>query len=256
MESINTFKSLENLVGNQALGLRSQAHVIIIGVGGIGSWCAEYLVRSAIGKITLIDLDDICISNTNRQLHTQRSTLGRSKVQTLKSRMEDINPNAKVIGIEDFLTADNIAQYIKTDAYILDAIDSLSVKCELINYCLDQKIKLVTTGGAGGKTDPTKIIVADLSVTYNDPLLLRIRKRLRRCHDFPKKKKINLGIPTVFSPEEMKVNSAATICENLPIIPNCNNSLGTCVTVISSFAIYATKEVLNLIDHSANKTHE
>ncbi len=246
MNNVTTFKSLENLVGEQAISLRSKAHVIIVGVGGVGSWCAEYLVRSAVGKITLIDLDDICISNTNRQLHTQKSTLGKSKVRTLKTRMEDINPEVQVIGIEDFLTASNLNDYIKTDAIILDAIDSLSVKCELINYCLDQRIKLVTTGGAGGKSDPLKITVTDLSTTYNDPLLLRIRKKLRKNHDFPKKKKVHLGIPTIFSPEEMKTCDLNLIESE---IPNCNNSLGTCVTVISGFAIHATKEVLKMIDH-------
>lgn len=256
MNNMNiTFKSLENLIGERHLSQRSRVHITIVGVGGIGSWCAEYLARSAIGQITLIDLDDICISNTNRQLHTLQSTIGKSKVLTLKDRLLDINPNLTIHAIEDFLTINNLSTYITSNTIVLDAIDSLSVKCELIDYCLKNKIKLVTTGGAGGKLNPNQIKVSDLSQTYNDPLLLRIRKKLRRSHDFPKAKKIFLGIPTIFSPEiGIKPEEQLTIenevfCDQSLVAPNCNNGLGTCVTVISTFAAYAAKEVLNLIDN-------
>jgi tRNA A37 threonylcarbamoyladenosine dehydratase len=248
------FTGLENLIGKTKLEKRHQAKVTIIGLGGIGSWAAECISRSGIGHITLIDLDDICVSNTNRQIHTMQSTLGQSKVLTLKNRLIDISPEIEVHTVQDFLTSDNMQELISKDHIILDAMDSLKVKCELISYCLEQHIPLITTGGAAGKTDPTKVQINDLSQTFNDPLLLRVRKKLRRGFDFPKKKKVHLGIRTVFSPEEMLTltispnNDMEEICDQDSIIPNCNNGLGTCVTVISTFGILAAKEVLNIID--------
>lgn len=243
-----TFINLQHLIGITSFAKRSQASVTIVGVGGIGSWIAEFLVRSGLIHITLIDLDDICISNTNRQLHTMRSTLGKSKVLTLKARMEDINPLVKITAIEDFLTKENMSALINPHSFIIDAIDSLSVKCELVAYCISQGIKLVVTGGAAGKRNPQLVKVQDLSQTFNDPLLQRVRKKLRLDYEFPKKKKISLGIRTIFSPEEMIRNINQASCDSELVSTNCNNGLGTCVTVLTTFAVLATNEVLSLIE--------
>ena len=258
MSENTAFIGLENLIGKQLLQRRKQAKVIVVGVGGIGSWAAECLIRSSIGHMTLIDLDDICVSNTNRQIHTLNSTLGKSKVITLKERLLDISPESTITSIQEFLTIQNMEQHIGPGTIVLDAMDSLKVKCELISFCLEKNIPLITTGGAAGKSDPTQVRTDDLSQTFNDPLLLRVRKKLRLAHDFPKKKKVHLGIKTIFSPEDMKINPRPThqLCDTDSVIPNCSNGLGTCVTVISTFGIFAAKEILNAIDshnpHNSN----
>ncbi len=250
------FKSIENLIGKEKLKLRQQAHVIIVGVGGVGSWASECLTRAAIGHLTLIDLDDICVSNSNRQIHTLHSTIGKSKVLTLKDRIQDICPETQVNAIANFLTPETLCDYITPGAIVVDAIDGLKVKCALIDYCYEKNIPLITTGGAAGKSDPSQVRFADLSQTFNDPLLLRVRKKLRRGYDFPKKKKVHLGVTAIFSPEEIfhdtshcyPTDEISEVYDQNKMIPNCNNGLGTCVTVISVFGIYAAKEVLRLID--------
>src|SRR4051812_10354790 len=161
------FGGIARLYGAAALARFRHAHVCVIGVGGVGSWVVEALARSAIGRITMIDLDNVAESNINRQIHALSDTLGKAKVTALAERIAQINPFCEVTAIEDFITADNLDQMIGAVAcdYIIDAIDNVRAKTALIVYCRDNGIPLITIGGAGGQIDPTRIEIRDLSRT-------------------------------------------------------------------------------------------
>ncbi|STY60680.1 Molybdopterin-synthase adenylyltransferase [Mannheimia haemolytica] len=161
----------------------------------VGSWAVEALARSGIGKITMIDMDDICVTNINRQIHAMSGTVAQLKTEAMKERIERINPECVVEIIDDFLTQDNLADYLNRGYdYVIDAIDSLRVKAAMIAFCKRNKIKIITTGGAGGQTDPTKIQITDLSKTVQDPLAARVRSLLRKEYGFSNKKQIRRGV--------------------------------------------------------------
>ena len=182
------FGGIARLYGAAALERFSRAHVCVIGVGGVGSWAVEALARSAIGHMTLIDLDNLAESNVNRQIHALSATLGQAKVTALHERILQINPFCRVTEIEDFITADNLEAMIGLGNfdYIIDAIDDVRAKVALIAYCRRHGIRLVTLGSAGGQIDPTKIEIRDLCRTEQEPLLAKVRKRLRSEHGFPR----------------------------------------------------------------------
>jgi tRNA A37 threonylcarbamoyladenosine dehydratase len=200
------FGGIARLYGESALTSFKQAHVCVIGVGGVGSWAVEGLARSAIGKITMIDLDHLSESNVNRQLHALTDTLGKSKVDALAERIAQINPYCVVTRIEEFIDPDNVATLIPAGQfdYVIDAIDNTRAKTALVVHCRANHIPLVTIGSAGGQVDPTRIAVCDLSRTEQEPLLARVRKRLRRLHGFPRGTKNKFGIDAVYSTEPVR----------------------------------------------------
>ena len=199
------FAGIGRLYGAAALTRFGQAHVCVIGIGGVGTWAAEALARSAIGELTLIDLDMVAESNTNRQIHALGDQYGRAKVEAMAARIRDINPDAVLHLIEDFVTPENIAQHLAPRFdFILDAIDDTRAKVAIAAYCRDRQIPLVTAGAAGGKTNPTRIAVDDLSRTTQDALLSRVRQQLRKHHDFPRDPKRKFGIAAVYSEEAMR----------------------------------------------------
>ena len=200
------FGGIARLYGDSALTSFKQAHVCVIGVGGVGSWVVEGLARSAIGKITMIDLDHLSESNVNRQLHALTDTLGKSKVDALAERIAQINPYCVVTRIEEFIDPDNVATLIPAGQfdYVIDAIDNTRAKTALVVHCRANHIPLVTIGSAGGQVDPTRIAVCDLSRTEQEPLLARVRKRLRRLHGFPRGTKNKFGIDAVYSTEPVR----------------------------------------------------
>ena len=200
------FGGIARLYGESALTSFKQAHVCVIGIGGVGSWAVEGLARSAIGKITMIDLDHLSESNVNRQLHALTDTLGKSKVDALAERIAQINPYCVVTRIEEFIDPDNIATLIPAGQfdYVIDAIDNTRAKTALVVHCRANHIPLVTIGSAGGQVDPTRIAVCDLSRTEQEPLLARVRKRLRRLHGFPRGTKNKFGIDAVYSTEPVR----------------------------------------------------
>lgn len=209
------FGGIARLYGEAALTRFRAAHICVIGVGGVGSWVVEALARSAIGHITMIDLDNVAESNINRQLHALSDTLGMAKVTALAQRVTQINPYCEVTEIEDFLTADNLDEMIgaRHYDYIIDAIDHVRAKTALIAYCRQHDLKLVTIGGAGGQIDPTKIAVIDLCRTEQEPLLAKVRKRLRAEHGFPRGTKNKFGIDAVYSTEPLRFPESPEICE-------------------------------------------
>lgn len=183
------------LVGTEGLSRLAASKVVVVGVGGVGAMAAEMLVRAGIGHIVLIDSDTVSESNLNRQIIALRSTLGQSKCGVLSSRLLDINPSLDISVVEDFLAEDNVAALVGSDAsYVVDAIDTLSPKIALAQYCIRLGIPLVSSMGSGAKSDATQVRIVDIGKTYECPLARMMRKRLHKLG-------IDRGFLAVFSPE-------------------------------------------------------
>ena len=183
------FRRTELLLGNEAMGRIGEKRVIIFGVGGVGSWCAESLVRSGIRKLTIVDSDRICITNINRQLMATTKTVGQVKVDALKERLLSINPSAEITALQQIFTAETAESFeLGTYDYIIDAIDSLKDKALLILMACQTKAKLFSSMGAALKLDPTKIQVAEFWKVKGDPLARALRNRFKRDKQFPKRK--------------------------------------------------------------------
>jgi len=252
------FGGVARLYGDEALSTFRGAHVCVVGVGGVGSWAVEALARSAIGFITMIDLDNLAESNVNRQIHALTDTLGQAKVSALHDRIKQINPYCQVTEIEDFLTLDNLVPLIgegKFD-YVIDAIDDVRAKTALIAYCREHKVPLVTIGSAGGQIDPTKIEIRDLCRTEQEPLLAKVRKRLRSLHGFPRGTKNKFHIDAVFSTEPLQFPEAeACEVDGEDAAPaagvtglNCAG-FGSAMVVTASFGLIAAAHVLKQLAH-------
>ncbi len=209
------FGGINRLYGGAALDRLAQTHAVVIGIGGVGSWAAEALARSGIGRLTLVDLDHVAESNFNRQLHALDQTRGQAKVEAMAQRIAQINPQCDVRCVDDFLTPENVAEIISTDpaTLVLDAMDQVAAKIALIAWCKRHKQTVVTCGAAGGKLRGEFVQVADLSETTQDPLLAKVRTGLRRDHHFPAgqlkpvkggNKKTRFGIQAVYSTEAVK----------------------------------------------------
>ena len=196
---LNQFSGISRLMGHNVFNKLRSAHVTIIGLGGVGTWSAEAIARSGVGEITLIDLDDICVTNTNRQLHALIDTVGKPKIEVLKDRLMKINPSLKVHCVLDFLTASTIEKILPKNSVVIDAIDSLGNKFVLATYCRQHEIPLIICGAAAGKQDPTQVRTGDLEKSVQDNLLKRLKKKLRNNADFPRTGP--MGIYSVFSKE-------------------------------------------------------
>lgn len=194
------FDRMGRLVGDDNMKTLFNTHVMVLGLGGVGSWAAESLARSGVGKITLVDHDEICITNANRQLHALQGLVGQKKALVMAERLKKINPQAQVEGLPLFYNQETSEQILSSKPdYVLDAIDNLTAKTYLLNQCRLQNLKVITSGGASAKMDPTKIKIIDLAQTYVDPLSHSVRKILRQEYNFPREK--FFGIPCVFSDE-------------------------------------------------------
>lgn len=257
---LHRFAGIARLYGNKALPAFASAHVCVIGIGGVGSWVAEALARSGIGQLTLIDLDDICVSNTNRQIHALSSTVGKDKVSVMAERVRDINPECQVQQIEDFISTDNLRQLLTNNfSYVVDCIDSIKSKTALIAYCKRNKIPLVTIGGAGGQLDPTQITLGDLAMTTNDPLLAKVRNNLRRDYNYSRNVKRRFGIDAVYSTEQLKYPQPdGSVCgaksaSDGAMRLDCSSGFGAVTVVTASFAFVAVARVLKKIAEKANQ---
>ncbi|GBU09975.1 tRNA threonylcarbamoyladenosine dehydratase [Gammaproteobacteria bacterium] len=250
------FGGLNRLYNPNTLDVLHAAHVVVIGIGGVGSWAAEALARSAIGTITLIDLDNIGISNINRQLQALSSSIGLPKVTAMGARILEINPACKLNLIEDFLSVENIEAYLADldpNTWIIDCIDQLKIKAHLIAWAKLKKINIITTGAAGGKTDPTQLKIDDLSKTHYDPLCSRLKQHLKKHYQFPAHPK-PFKIPCVYSTQAMakppKIQNHG-IDQSLDQNQtsgglNCAG-YGSIVTVTASMGLFAAGYVINAI---------
>lgn len=194
------FDRMGRLVGDESMIKLFNSHVMILGLGGVGSWAAESLARSGVGKITLVDHDEICITNANRQLHALQGLVGQKKAHVMGERLRKINPQAEIQVVAEFYNKDTSEKILamKPD-YILDAIDNLTAKTFLLNQCRMNNLKVITSTGASAKWDPTRIRIVDLADTVVDPLAHSVRKILRQEYNFPRKGQF--GVPCVFSDE-------------------------------------------------------
>lgn len=198
------FDRMGRLVGDSTMRKLRNTKVMIIGLGGVGSWAAESLARSGVGHVVLVDFDEICITNTNRQIHAIKGMVGRKKAEVLAERLRNINPQAHIESVALFYNAENAEKIFSFNPdYVLDCIDNLTAKCHLISKCRDLKIPLIVSCGSAAKLDPTKIQICDLAQSKVDPMAAQVRKILRTKYDFPEGPEAkDFGIPCVYSTEE------------------------------------------------------
>jgi len=247
----DSFSTLERLYGRSAYRALRRLHICVIGLGGVGSWAVESLARTGVGKITLIDFDTIELSNINRQVIALDSTVGQKKHAALHDRIKGINPACTITIIDEFITENNTAELIqKTHQfnYVIDAIDSIKFKSHLIAHCRRNKIPIITTGGAGGLNDPSKISICDLSKTYNDPLASKVRSRLRQEYGFSKTKKF--GVECVFSSQQQVYpKDDGTVGPEKPGIHgvslDCRFGYGSTSFVTGTFGFFAAARAIN-----------
>lgn len=240
------FGGLARLYGAAGLARLQQCHIAVIGIGGVGSWAAEALARNAVANITLVDLDNIAESNVNRQLHAVEGNFGKAKVTAMAERMRAINPQVNVHEIEDFITAENMAQLltIKFDG-VIDCMDDAKAKMALAAYCKLQTIPLVMTGAAGGRLDPTRIKTADLADVQHDKLLAKVRNGLRRDYGFAKgrdgvkQKQPAMHVPCVYSDEAVIKPEAACETDAMTGLNCAGYGSSVCVTAPFGFAAVA-----------------
>lgn len=234
----NWLERTELLIKEDGTEKLQKANVLVIGLGGVGSFAAEFLARAGVGKMTIVDGDIVDITNINRQLPALHSTIGQSKVELVGNRLLDINPNLELNKINEFLNPDRMGEVIDSQKfnYILDCIDSVTPKITLIKMAKRKRVKIVSCMGAGGKMDPSKVMVRDISKTYNCFLAKNVRKRL-------KKDNINKGIRCVFSNEIQDENS-------LKMTDGTNykrSFYGTISYVPALFGLYAASEVIQYL---------
>lgn len=257
------FGGLGRLYGAEAMHRLRRAHVAVIGIGGVGSWAVEALCRSGVGTLTLVDLDEICISNVNRQIPALQETIGRAKVDVMSERVRSIQPECTVHGVQEFLTevsTDRILDEFRgrNGHWIIDAIDSSPNKCRLILGCQTRGLGLVISGAAGGRKDPTRIRITDLAEVTHDRLLADLRGRLRRAPGFDGARKV-WGLPTVHSPEtperpqSQPCESDSKGLEEPVAAPrmNCQQGYGSATFVTGVFGFAAAGYVIQRIAENA-----
>lgn len=255
------FGGIARLYGEAGLERLRAAHVCVVGIGGVGSWAVESLARSAVGAITMIDLDVVAESNINRQLVATEDTIGRDKVLVMRDRVVSINPVCEIHTIDDFLTSDNVSSLIGDQFdYVIDCIDDCRTKAALIHYCRQQKIRILTVGGAGGQIDPSLVRRSDLSNTQHDVLLSKTRKILRQDYGFARNPKRTFGVPCVYSDEQLTYpDGNGGISAQRPTLStnastsnalNCAGGMGSITHVTASFAFAAAGFVLNELAHA------
>ncbi len=252
------FSGVARLFGDAAAARFGSARVAVVGIGGVGSWAVEALARSGVGELTLMDLDHIAESNTNRQIHALGDAYGRAKVEAMAERVLAINPAARVHCVDDFVTEDNAAAFLERGFdVVVDCIDQVLAKSALIAQCRARRIAVVTCGAAGGRLDPTRIRTEDLARAQGDPLLAKLRYRLRRTYRFPAESSggrvRKFGVTAVFSDEPVRkpvASCAAPGEQDAPQGLSCAGS-GSSVTVTAPMGFAAAAVALHLLQATA-----
>lgn len=215
MTALHRFSRTEILLGTAGLARLQAATVAVVGLGGVGSYAAEALCRAGVGRLVLVDFDDICLTNINRQLHALDGTVGRAKVQVMAERCRQINPAADIVPHREFYDAEKSESLLaERYDYVVDAIDHITSKIHLISSCVQRELPIIASMGAANKLDPTKITVADIAATHNCRMARIVRKLLR-------KEGVNRGVKVVFSTEEYREQvMASAACKENCICPN------------------------------------
>ena len=249
------FGGIGRLYGAAALPKLAAAHVCVIGVGGVGSWVVEALARSGIGRLTMIDLDDVCVTNTNRQLPALCDTVGRPKAEVLAERVRAINPACEANAITEFVTESSAERLLaERFDFVVDAVDRMSIKALIIGLCRKRGTPVLTVGSAGGRRDPTQIKTVDLGLAGRDLLLQQTRRKLRRDFGFPKSTDgdaLAMGVPCVFSTEKPVFPRADGSCSTTPeagaedsLRLDCASGFGAATFVTGTVAFVAAAEVI------------
>ncbi|TMO56604.1 tRNA cyclic N6-threonylcarbamoyladenosine(37) synthase TcdA [Pseudoalteromonas phenolica] len=254
------FGGIGRLYGAQALTWLGEAHFCVIGIGGVGSWVAESLARTGVGKITLIDMDDICVTNINRQIHALTDSVGEQKIEAMAARIKQINPECDVQLVDDFLTLENIREYITGYDYVIDCIDAVNEKAALIAHCKRNKIPVITTGGAGGQIDPSQILYGDVAKTTQDPLMAKVRYLLRKKYNFTTNPKRKFAVDCVYSTEQLAYPTGdGEVClakqgtegaKNM----DCATGFGSATMVTASFGFFASSKAIKKYLEKKKKT--
>ncbi|HET6435247.1 MAG TPA: tRNA threonylcarbamoyladenosine dehydratase [Xanthomonadaceae bacterium] len=250
------FSGIDRLYGSGAVARLRGRRVAVVGLGGVGSWAVEALARSGVGALTLIDADDICVSNTNRQLPALLGQYGHGKAAAMAERCRAINPDILADAVPAFLTPSNLGELLGGGFdLVLDACDSFRAKLEAIAWCRRRKQPILTVGSAGGRTDPTQVRVRDLSRTEHDAMLSLIRKKLRADFGFPRNAGRYFGVPAVYSLENVRYPQAdGSVCGLRPSADSdaalrldCGTGLGAATHVTGAFAFAAAGRALELL---------
>jgi len=250
------FAGIDRLYGRGAVERLDGRRVAVVGLGGVGAWAAEALARSGVGHLTLIDADDLCLSNTNRQLPALAGNYGRNKTEAMAERLRAIHPQIDLDPVAHFLTQSNIDTLLDRNFdLVLDACDSFRTKVVSIAWCRRRKIPMVTVGSAGGRTDPTMVRVRDLSKTEHDAMLSLIRKKLRGEYNFPRSKDRYFGVSAVFSLQNVRYPQAdGSVCGVRPQLEpdaalklDCGAGLGAATHVTGTFAFAAVGRALEVL---------
>lgn len=253
---LDRFGGVGRLFGRAALDRLRAAHVCVVGVGGVGSWAVEGLARSGVGALTLVDLDDVCVTNVNRQLPALDGQIGRPKVDVLAERVRAINPACRVETVQEYFTKASADRLLAAPFdYVIDAIDNMTNKALLIAECYALGRRVLTVGAAGGRRDATQIRTCDLGEAEHDLLLRQVRKKLRREHGFTAgsdRKKTRLGVRCVWSPEAVVFPWADGTCSSTPepgssLALDCESGFGTAVFVTGTFGLVAAGEVVRVL---------
>lgn len=247
------FGGIARLFGKDGLDRLREAHALVVGIGGVGTWAVEALARSGVGQLTVVDMDDVCVTNVNRQIHALDETIGKSKVSAIAERARQINPVINCAEIAEFFTAANADRLLDSKPdHVIDAIDNVANKCLLIVKCREREIPVITCGGAGGLRSGVEVKIDDLARTTNDALLKQVRKNLRKDHGFPNDPKRKFRIPAVYSAETPVYPWAdGTVCNTkeagTDLKLDCASGFGTAAFVTGAFGFAAAEHVVRRI---------
>lgn len=240
------FGGIARLYGEERLNQFAQSHVCVIGVGGVGSWTVETLVRSGVGAITMVDLDNVSESNCNRQLSALDPHFGKAKVAVITERMHAINPHCRIRAVEEFIHADNLAALLNEPFdYLVDAIDHTATKAAIAAWCIEQNYPFIVCGGAGGKIQPQYVKVDDLSAVQGDRLLANLRHTLRKHYGFSQPIKQPFSILCVYSDEPVRHPLHRT--SNMALSGLSCSGYGSSMAVTATFGLIAAATVINIL---------